>query len=238
MDRGEPWVFKSPWSSSGRGVVFAPEGVTTDVRRRVEGFLRRQGGCLRDRLYGGKVADMAMEFYVGGGDSGSGEVSEEGAYTGMDAGMYTGDAAGDEEVEFMGYSLFRTSEGGRYVGNLVSSQGVIRNILGSLGADLGLLGDLVDYHRQHLRGLGYRGPVGVDMMLLSGGRVHPVVEINFRRTMGMLASAVHGLGLTQGDAMPEAVWLTPRVRDGFHAVVRRDVEGLWWLTIERVVGEV
>ncbi len=176
-------VFKSPWSSSGRGVIFAPEGLTRQTEARVRGFLRTQGGYAEDKLYEDKLVDFALEFWV----------------------------RGEAAVEFLGFSVFRTGRNGAYEGNIVASREALRRMI---GADETLLRRLIDYHLLHLGRLGYTGPVGVDMMLLRDGRVHPVVEINFRRSMGMLAIKLNELGLT-GDAD-----LTPKLESGFQAVVR------------------
>ncbi len=186
---GGPLVFKSPWSGSGRGVVFAPRGLTPAVEARVGGFLRSQGGYVEDFYYEDKRLDFAMEFLVrpAGG------------------------------VEFLGYSVFLTGREGAYAGNVVAPQPKLMELI---GVDEALLRRLVRYHCRHLGGLGYHGAVGIDMMRLADGRVHPVVEINFRRTMGILALTLCGLGLT-ADAD-----LTPPVARGFQAVVRGGVLSL------------
>lgn len=180
-------IFKSPWSSSGRGLVVAPEGLTPEVRTRLEGFLRTQGGFLQDRFHTDKEQDFALEFWVHG--------------------------LGD--VEFLGYSLFLTAPSGVYAGNLLAPQPELRRLT---GVDVGLLDRLVSCHRHLLGQMEYRGPVGIDMMRLAGGRLHPVVEINLRRNMGILALTLQREGLTHDQA------LTPAAsRGGFQAVVR---EGL------------
>ncbi|MCD8265680.1 MAG: hypothetical protein LUC33_00855, partial [Prevotellaceae bacterium] len=121
---------------------------------------------------------------------------------------------GEGKVDFLGLSVFRTGRNGAYEGNVVASQEALWQMT---GADEALLRRLVSYHRQNLGRLGYTGPVGVDMMLLRDGRVHPVVEMNFRRSMGMLAIRLCELGLTENAD------LTPAVESGFQAVVRGGV---------------
>ncbi|MCD8285014.1 MAG: hypothetical protein LUB62_02150 [Prevotellaceae bacterium] len=188
-------VFKSPWSSSGRGVIFAPGGLTERIEARLRSFLHTQGGYAEDKLYEDKLVDFALEFRV----------------------------RGEGEVDFLGLSVFHTGRNGAYEGNVVAPQEALRRMI---GADEALLQRLIDYHRLHLGRLGYTGPVGVDMMLLRDGRVHPVVEINFRRSMGMLAIKLNELGLT-GDAD-----LTPAVRQGFQAVVRDGVLAIKYVSLE------
>ncbi len=181
-----PLVFKSPWSSSGRGVIFSLGGYTPEILPRLRGFLRAQGGYLQDRLYTDKICDFAMEFMV----------------------------HSEGEVEFLGYSLFFTGPRGNYRGNLVAPQSAI---IQRIGVDKALLNSLILYHRHHLGTLGYQGPVGIDMMLLSSGHVHPVVEINFRNNMGILALTLCQQGITADCG------LTPALAHGFQAVVRGGV---------------
>ena len=118
------------------------------------------------------------------------------------------------QMQFLGYSVFRTATHGAYGGNLVANQ---RELLGATGADPLLLADLVHYHLSHLPSLlgDYQGPLGIDMMRLSDGHVHPVVEINLRRTMGHLALTLYERGITGNES------LTPPPADdaGFQAVV-------------------
>ncbi|MBQ7572217.1 MAG: hypothetical protein IJT19_08275 [Bacteroidaceae bacterium] len=99
----------------------------------------------------------------------------------------------DGGTQFLGLSVFETDETGHYGGNYVESQEALRQ---RIGLPDNVLQRLIDYHRQALARLAYRGPVGIDMMRLSDGRVHPCVEINFRMTMGLLALIVYNKGLT------------------------------------------
>ncbi len=117
-----------------------------------------------------------------------------------------------EGARFLGYSLFLTAERGRYGGQMVDTQ---EELLRCIGADRGLLSELVDYHLQHLPSLGYTGPMGIDMMRLTDGRLHPVVELNLRRNMGILALEVarRHPGVTSQE-------LTPRGPHGFQMAVQ------------------
>ena len=86
-------IFKSPWSSSGRG-VFVSSSFDAQTEKRLQGFLSSQGGFVVDRFYAEKVLDFAMEFFI-----------DE-----------------DHRVEFLGYSVFRAAEHGAYSYNYVESQ--------------------------------------------------------------------------------------------------------------------
>ena len=64
-------IFKSPWSSSGRGVFvektsnLQPQisNLKSQTSNRLQGFLSSQGGYVVDRFYEDKVLDFAMEFF-------------------------------------------------------------------------------------------------------------------------------------------------------------------------------
>lgn len=156
-------VAKEPWSSSGRGVRYITRDTLTEA---VENWVRRviatQGGLAVEPYYN-KVVDFGMEF-----------CAEEG------------------QVSYRGLSVF-TTENGFYTGNLVAREElkeallaryVSPEILGDIRTSLQrLLGEAIS--------TAYCGPLGVDMMIyadeVSRLHVHPMVEINLRRTMGHAA---------------------------------------------------
>lgn len=148
-------IFKSPWSSSGRG-VFVSDSFDALTIKRLQGYLNTQGGFAMDRFYANKVLDFAMEFFV----------------------------KESNEVDFLGYSVFHAAEGGAYGYNYVESQETLKD---RICIDDDLLITLIDYHKQHLAGLSYNGPVGIDMIKCSDGTIHPCIEINLRMNMGILA---------------------------------------------------
>ena len=159
-----PLIFKSPWSSSGRG-VFVSSSYDEHTRQRLQGFLSSQGGFLVDRFYADKVLDFAMEFFI----------------------------HADHSVDFLGWSVFHAGEQGVYGYNYVESQDeLMARILGGADVTFGnLLDRLVDYHRHHLSRIAYHGPVGIDMLKTADGRIHPGLEINLRLNMGILALLLH-----------------------------------------------
>ena len=185
-------IFKSPWSSSGRGVFVAEverkEHQLSTVNR-LQGFLSSQGGFVMDRFYEDKVLDFAMEFFVND----------------------------DKSVDFLGWSVFHAGENGAYGYNYVESQEeLVGRILNGENSLNGLLGNLVDYHKVHLAKTGYRGPVGIDMLKTADGYIHPCLEINFRMNMGILALLLqerYGAGCT--------IQLTPPNPNGFEALVEK-----------------
>lgn len=189
----ERYIFKSPWSSSGRGVFVGSvdfnlnpnldPNCKSSTLKRLQGFLSSQGGFVVDRFYEDKVLDFAMEFFV----------------------------HADHTVEFLGYSVFQTGEHGAYGYNYVESQ---EELLRRIDVDAALLHRLIAYHKEHLAQTAYHGPVGIDMLKTADGSIHPCLEINLRLNMGILALLLHeqyGSGAT--------VALTPVREHGFQALV-------------------
>ncbi|MBQ8968600.1 MAG: hypothetical protein IJ064_02540 [Bacteroidaceae bacterium] len=165
-----PLIFKSPWSSSGRGnIVVDAFPVSYSTEQRILATLRRQGGIVVEPFYRDKSLDFAMEFHCG-----------------------------HQGVRFLGYSVFQTDEMGHYGGNYVESQ---QSLLRRIDLPDALLRSLIDHHLRALSVLDYRGPVGIDMMRLADGRVHPCVELNFRRTMGWLALVLFDKGMTSDQLL-------------------------------------
>lgn len=165
-DRHGEFYVKSPWSSSGRGVVRGDLLQSRQLIGRCESVIRSQGSVMLEPAYR-KILDFAMLFEAKGG-----------------------------AVSLHGYSLFFNSHGSSYGGNLVASDEVIKqNVAAYVGMDVldclenvlsGILGDIV--------AADYDGYMGVDMMVAQGDGggcfVVPCVELNLRMTMGVIAHAV------------------------------------------------
>ncbi len=203
FNEGE-WIFKQPWSSSGRG-NFTATTIDNVTKNRLAGFIGTQGGFLSDKFYH-KTLDFALEFYV----------------------------FSDSSVRFVGYSVFQAADKGTYGGNLVDSQENIKAVISEKIGNEALLDALTDAHvnmlRERLGGL-YTGFVGIDMMVVEEhGKTmcHPCVEINLRMNMGVVAMAAYrrpfffdeggGGGSVVGDSRRSST-LTPSVvrrERGFH----------------------
>jgi hypothetical protein len=157
-------VLKTPYSSSGRGLLWLTDGRLSESDRNViKGMLRTQNVVsLEHKLK--KDVDFAIEFY----SDGKGNVYEKGA------------------------SLFLTTVKGAYKCNLLMTQDSVWGELAKFGAD-----KVLDRVRETMPGVlrdvfgsKYTGYLGVDMIIhkVDGGLAfHPCVEINLRRTMGMVA---------------------------------------------------
>lgn len=96
----------------------------------------------------------------------------------------------DEKFDYVGLSLFTTDTHGGWTGNLLMSDVEIARRLGIDAASIAeALAPLIS---GTARDFGYHGQVGVDMMVAeteTGERVVPLVEVNWRRTMGHVAHA-------------------------------------------------
>lgn len=157
-------VIKAPWSSSGRGVRYIDTVLDPALANWAKNVIKAQGGIMIEPYYN-KVRDFGVEFYS--------------------------DAEG---VHYAGLSVFHTLNGA-YIGNSLADEVEKRSVLSAYVSN-GLLNEAIITLEQllttHLRGI-YLGPLGVDMMIVAAKgefKLHPVVEINLRRTMGHVALAL------------------------------------------------
>ena len=110
----------------------------------------------------------------------------------------------DHDVSMLGFSVFNASREGKYAFNHLKSQDELcQMIVQQLPPDGARhLDKLAETHksllRKHLLGR-YCGIVGIDMMVVAGGRIHPCVEINLRMNMGVVAILLHEKGATNHD---------------------------------------
>lgn len=161
-------IFKSPWSSSGRGIFSADSIDAPSIKDKLTGFIKRQGGFIADKFYE-KKSDFALEFYIN--DNGS--------------------------IDFLGYSVFIAGTNGYYGHNIIDSQPKLRNIILENGCNEALLDWLIAYHSKKLSEKlagKYKGVVGIDMLTATENdftKVHPCVEINLRMNMGVLAMNIY-----------------------------------------------
>ncbi len=169
-------VLKAPWSSSGRGVRMVSAPVHSSVLQWALGVMRRQGSLMVEPLYH-KVADFGMEF-----------------------------SANAEGFTYLGLSLFDTS-GSAYTGNVLATEEEKRAKIARYlsPTQIDSLRQLVLHSLEAISPRFRLGPFGIDMMIVrtedGKTRVHPCVEINFRRTMGHVAIALQQHITTPFEAM-------------------------------------
>ena len=163
-------LLKAPWSGSGRGLHPLHGGEVNERDRQwIRRTLARQGGVTVERFCRGKLLDFALEFWADRG-----------------------------EVSYLGLSVFHTTPGGVYAGNVVADEdykmGLLRAYISC--EDITKIRDTVTALLQtNGPAPWYVGPVGVDMMVCrldhGGEAVHPFVEMNQRCTMGWVALQIH-----------------------------------------------
>ena len=150
------WM-KAPWSSSGRGVINTGADMTSDlVEQWCRGILRRQGSVMGESG-ADRLADFATEWRIKNGEAG-----------------------------FLGLSSFSTSRRGKYISNDLVSQTEMKSRFDDISSIV--IEDVISLQKDILQDVleGYEGLCGVDMLIESSGRIRPFVELNLRRTMGML----------------------------------------------------
>lgn len=151
-------MFKSPWSSSGRGVFKVHESQVESMLPRIAGTIKRYGGIEVEPYYN-RVMDLALEFFVR-----------------------------STSIDYSGISVFKTSDNGAYAGNWVADEECLVHLLpDEIVATLSdvrksMVSSLSRIYLNH-----YIGPIGVDMMIVNNHDklyLHPCVEVNLRHTMG------------------------------------------------------
>ena len=180
---GKPFVLKSPWSSSGRGLHVSftrsdtglkVEHSRTIMMRQAMGTIQKMGGIMGEEWIDDKVQDFAMLFY-----------------------------ASDRDVHFIGYSLFDNdtpTAGVTYrQGYLLSNEAIANR----LALPFGCLAFIAHSYETILTELlqpffgnaWHLGYLGIDMMTyrepsevdeIKPIKVHPCVELNLRCTMGVV----------------------------------------------------
>jgi hypothetical protein len=166
-------VLKAPISGSGKGIRWATDALSHSDEGWCRNLIARHGCVVAERRLTLKK-EFAMLFKVTATD-----------------------------IIFCGYSLFYT-ENGAYRGNVLASDKFIENQLVELVPPELLESvkvELMRYLRWRVCGR-YEGFVGVDQFFSEEQGFNPVVEINMRMTMGLLARNIYdrfGRELSLGD---------------------------------------
>lgn len=171
-----PFILKTPYSSSGRGLLWVDKRKPdTKTRNWIEGAFNKQGTvsieCGLD-----KVQDFAMEYY----------------------------SDGQGEVRYEGLSVFNTEERGSYTGNVLEEQGTMLQRVTRLTGEetYTRIQEAVRSVLRETYGSIYTGYLGVDMLVYKqrdgSFAIHPCVEINMRYTMGMVALRLYQKHIAAG----------------------------------------
>lgn len=154
-------VVKSPWSASGKGVMFTRLMPREAARHQAAGVIARQGSVLVEPERRG-VLDFAALYHIG----------TEAHQVGWS--VFSTEAAG--------------RYGGNLVASQSELCQRIDHVCRMADAEL-YARQLGEFLTEHVSPY-YRGYAGVDMMALEDGSVWPVVELNLRPTMGVAAWAI------------------------------------------------
>jgi hypothetical protein len=160
----ENQLVKAPYSSSGRGLIWLPPTpLARSERQIISGILKKQTKVSVEKALD-KQLDFSMHF----------EINPE------------------EEVHFIGYSVFQTNSKGAYEKSMLANQEILEEPIYAF-MDKSLLlrvKDLLTSFIKERYSPYYQGCIGVDMLVYrSKGefRLNPCVEINLRKSMGYLA---------------------------------------------------
>ncbi|NLA61777.1 MAG: hypothetical protein GX857_00900 [Bacteroidales bacterium] len=159
-------VLKMPYSGSGKGIVWLKGAITDKQTDWCRRVIKMQGGVVVEPALN-KVQDFAMEFDMTNSD-----------------------------IQFLGYSLFRSAPSGAYLGNVLLSDEEIENKLSTYIERSQLL-ELKDILKAKLSNCfpSYRGYFGVDMMVCKTDeafyQIQPCVEVNMRMNMGIVAHRIN-----------------------------------------------
>ncbi|MDL2309482.1 hypothetical protein LJC68_05105 [Bacteroidales bacterium OttesenSCG-928-B11] len=159
----QPLLIKSPYSSSGRGLLWLRDGLHTKERELLNGMLKKQGSASVEPIFNKKL-DFSMQFL----------------------------ADGKGNISFGGYSIFSTNKKGAYLGSYIHSQeNCITQISSFISMELldCVRTSLSSILQQNYAST-YKGCLGVDMMVYEANgqyHIHPCVEINMRYSMGFLS---------------------------------------------------
>lgn len=202
-------VLKSPWSSSGRGLIDTRQMKADEILRRAEGIIRKQGSIMFERAYN-LIGDFAVLYDCLEG-----------------------------RCKISGFSVFKADKNGAYTGNILAADSYLEHLIDNICPinQVRAAAEAIRAHFEKLIAPYYNGPVGVDMFgaLLDGSKVvlNATVEINMRMTMGRVALEFSRRYLTPNSQGYFSI--TPNnnqtlVNDSFSVEDKRLVSGRMMLT--------
>lgn len=156
-------IIKSPWSSSGRGLIDSRQITVDEITRRCDGIIKRQGSVLAEHAYY-RIIDFALLFNCC-----------------------------NRETNFAGISLFETDTTGAYSGNILASNDKLLEIIDEIyPADRIIdVAEYLRCAINDLITPFYSGPLGIDMLVArtpaGGTLLDATVEMNLRMTMGFVS---------------------------------------------------
>lgn len=168
-------IIKSPWSSSGRGLLDTRFVNSDETLRRCVGTIKRQGSVMVEDAYE-RTADFAILF-----------------------------ECQDGKCRFVGYSVFNADASGSYTGNKLATDERLLEIIGAeyQAERIVQTAEAMREAIETLIAPSYSGPLGVDMLVArmhDGTKLlDATVEINLRMTMGFVAHSLSEHFLADGS---------------------------------------
>lgn len=164
-------MVKAPWSSSGRGLQpITKTPVHEKVWEKILGIVNDQGYAIAEPFYQ-KIFDYDLQFRIKKG-----------------------------KVDYLGESIFTTNSKGQYLGNYLNGfpDGMNKEHLTFIRETSNIvLPFLITAIENSSIGEFYEGNFGVDMLLVLDKnkqlKLHPCLEINVRKSMGLLALSLEKL---------------------------------------------
>ena len=163
MASHKDYVLKTPWSSSGRGLMRSTVPAET-LRKHAIATLQKMGGIMGEPWIEDKVQDFAMLFFVG-----------------------------TDEVRFVGYSLFDNEASTYRQGYLLSNERIVEKLGVDKALLAEIRDHYIEILIVLFSPLMHKpwqvGYVGIDMLTYGTAddlKVSPCVEMNLRCTMGVV----------------------------------------------------
>lgn len=164
-------MVKAPWSSSGRGLQpITKTPVHEKVWEKILGIVKDQGYAIAEPFYQ-KIFDYDLQFRIEKG-----------------------------KVEYVGESIFTTNTKGQYLGNYLNGfpdKMNKKHITFLRETSNVVLPFLITAIENSSIGKFYEGNFGIDMLLVLNEnkqlKLHPCLEINVRKSMGLLAISLEKL---------------------------------------------
>ena len=167
----ETICIKSPFGASGRNILRFPKAEISESQLgRVRNLLKKQGGVIVEPWFE-RVADFSIHFDV------------------------------QDKLKFVGISRLINDKYGQYSSSLFGKyeNGLASEELAFLHSNF--KGGLMEFYKKlqpllekSIKPYAYKGPVGIDAFIYKGLdgelKFRPVVEVNFRYTMGRVALAM------------------------------------------------
>ena len=189
-------VLKAPWSGSGRGLRWVDRTLSDLDKSWTEKTLASQGSVMVEPRME-VVQDFALEYYIGGQGREAHSSTQALKHSRTQAVKHSSTQAIISPcagTHFVGYSLFATQNGVYRENHLLSDDEILQRLSEYVSVQTILSAKAAAERWLESEILPcYEGPLGIDMFIYKsadGYALNPMVEVNFRHTMGHVAVAL------------------------------------------------